>query len=131
MAGLNSVQLPDFDRLLTEQYRSLMHQVQDALEHSDNPDYRMVARCVTGLGEHTAFAILTDLGSPMLDRQMVELRHILHARRRIEQGTYGVCEVCGDALAVPWLHSHLTAARCAACERRSELSIRSHESNLS
>ena len=119
MAGLNPVQLPDFDRLLTEQYRSLMNRVQEALEHSSNPDYRMVASRVSALGERSAFAILADLGSPVLDRHMVELRHILHAKRRIEQGTYGVCEVCGDALAVPWLHSHLTAARCAACDKLS------------
>jgi DnaK suppressor protein len=119
MAGLNSVQLPDFDRLLTEQYRSLMNRVQEALEHSGNPDYRSVASRVAALGEHSAFALLADLGLPALDRHMVELRRILHAKRRIEQGTYGVCEVCGDPLSIPWLHSHLTAARCMACDKRS------------
>jgi DnaK suppressor protein len=111
-----------------------MNQVQEALEHSDNPKYRVVASRVSELGERTAFAMLADLGSPALDRQMAQLRHILHAKRRIEQGTYGVCEVCGDALAVPWLQSHLTAARCMACEKRSSalsgFSIESHESDL-
>jgi len=120
MEALTPGQLPDFDRLLTERYRSLMHQVKDQLEHSSNEQYRTLAGRVAALGERSAFAMLSELGSPALDQHVTELRHILHARRRLEQGTYGVCEVCGAALTLPWLHSHLTAARCGACEARSQ-----------
>jgi DnaK suppressor protein len=116
MAGLNPGQLPQFDRLLTEQYHSLIHQVRDQLEHSEHEQYRAIATQVAALGERSAAAMLVDLGSPTFDHQIAELRHILSARRRIEQGTYGVCEICGVAIDLPWLRSHPSAARCPGCE---------------
>ena len=116
MAGLNPGQLPQFDRLLTEQYHSLIHQVRDQLEHSEHEQYRVIATQVAALGEHSAAAMLADLGSPTFDHQVSELRHILSARRRIEQGTYGVCEICGVAIDLPWLRSHPSASRCPRCE---------------
>jgi DnaK suppressor protein len=117
MAGLNRGQLPQFDRLLTEQYQSLIHQVRDQLDHSEHEQLRAIATRVAALGEHSAAAVLADLGSPTFDHQVSELRHILSARRRIEQGTYGVCEICGAAIDLPWLRSHPSASRCPGCER--------------
>jgi DnaK suppressor protein len=116
VAGLNPRQLPQFDRLLTEQYHSLIHQVQDQLEHSEHEQYRAIATQVAALGERSAAAMLADLGSPTFDPQISELRHILNARRRIEQGTYGVCEICGAAIDLLWLRSHPSAAHCSGCE---------------
>ena len=114
-SGPNPGQLPQFDRLLTEQYQSLMHQVRDELEHSEHEQYRAIATRVAALGEHSAAAMLADLGSPTFDHQISQLRHILSARRRIEQGIYGVCEICGAAIDLHWLRS-TTAARCSGCE---------------
>lgn len=118
MAGLNPGQYPQFDRLLDGHYRSLMNQVRNELEHSGNMQYRALAGWVAEMEAHTAADILADIASPALNHQVAELRHILSARRRIQQGTYGVCEACGAAIEVAWLRFHPTAARCQRCEKR-------------
>ncbi len=118
MAGLSFGQFPQFDRLLTECYRSLITQIRDELARSENQQYRAMATWLSELGAHSAAAVLAELSSPPLNRQVAELRHIVSARRRIEQGTYGVCEACGAAIEVSWLRSHPTALRCSCCEKR-------------
>jgi len=117
MAGLSFGQFPQFDRLLTEYYRSLVTQIRDELAHSEIQQYRAMATWLGELGAHSTAAVLAELSSPSLDRQVAELRHILSARRRIEQGTYGMCEACGASIEESWLRSHPTALRCSGCER--------------
>ncbi len=48
-------------------------------------------------------------------RRAAELRKIEAALERIEDGEYGWCAECGEAIAVKRLEIDLTAARCTAC----------------
>lgn len=48
-------------------------------------------------------------------RRAGELRRIEAAFRRIDEGEYGYCAVCGEAIAPKRLEIDLTAARCASC----------------
>lgn len=42
------------------------------------------------------------------------------ALMRIERGTYGICEDCGDRIPVGRLEARPQAARCIACQSRRE-----------
>lgn len=44
-----------------------------------------------------------------------ELREIDAALARIDAGTYGVCEVCGNAIPAARLRARPTASRCVRC----------------
>ncbi|HWQ55851.1 MAG TPA: TraR/DksA C4-type zinc finger protein [Bryobacteraceae bacterium] len=46
------------------------------------------------------------------------LRDVQHALRRIEQGTYGVCHECEEAISVKRLDALPWALYCVACQER-------------
>ncbi len=48
-------------------------------------------------------------------RRVNELRKIEAALSRIDEGEYGYCAECGEAIAPKRLQVDLTATRCAAC----------------
>ncbi|WUH99667.1 TraR/DksA C4-type zinc finger protein [Spirillospora sp. NBC_00431] len=53
-----------------------------------------------------------------LTRARARLADIDDALRRLGDGTYGVCEQCGDAIAVERLEARPSARTCFACASR-------------
>lgn len=60
-------------------------------------------------------------------RDTAELREIDAALRRIEEGSYGLCSVCGIAIPLARLRVQPTAERCVDCQERHE---RQHPAGL-
>jgi DnaK suppressor protein len=50
----------------------------------------------------------------ILDDLETELRDVEHALQRLEDGSYGICEVCGDAIGEGRLEAHPATRVC--CE---------------
>jgi len=57
-----------------------------------------------------------DLAIALQERESVELVAIDDALRRVADGSYGLCIVCGAALATARLHANPTALRCVPCQ---------------
>lgn len=49
-----------------------------------------------------------------------ELRAVAAARRRIDEGTYGICVDCADEIEPARLTAQPTAERCLECQRKDE-----------
>ena len=49
-----------------------------------------------------------------------EMAEIQAALARIDAGTYGVCEVCGEEISPARLEAFLMARRCVRCQERTE-----------
>ena len=62
-------------------------------------------------------AILSRLG----DREQDELEEIDAAWMRLDDGTFGLCEACGDALPLARLRAMATARYCLPCQAKREL----------
>jgi DnaK suppressor protein len=62
----------------------------------------------------------SHVGDAELDRDLAELEQVEAARRRIDEGRYGLCADCGDAIDVQRLHAEPAALRCLACQGRFE-----------
>lgn len=58
--------------------------------------------------------------SALLDHYRSQLADIDAARDRIRDGTFGVCEDCGQAIPFERLQVYPTARRCAPCQERHE-----------
>ena len=59
-----------------------------------------------------------------LTRDVDELRDVEAARRRLDDGSYGICTDCGVAIDFERLHAEPEAARCIDCQRRHEKTYR-------
>jgi DnaK suppressor protein len=59
-----------------------------------------------------------------LSRDREELRDIEAARRRLDDGSYGLCTDCGIDIGFERLHAEPEAARCIGCQRGHEKTYR-------
>jgi len=61
-----------------------------------------------------------DLGAVLGEREAAELQAIDYALRRIADGSYGLCLICGTRIPAARLHAQPTAERCVDCQARAE-----------
>jgi len=54
------------------------------------------------------------------DRERKLIKKIQEAQQRLEDGTYGICEECGDEISVPRLKARPVTTLCIACKSREE-----------
>ena len=54
------------------------------------------------------------------DRELRLIRKIRSALQRIEDGTYGVCEECGEDISIPRLKARPVTRLCINCKARQE-----------
>jgi len=76
------------------------------------------------IGDDHVADLLVDLDQADLSRDAGELRDIDAARRRLDDGSYGVCLDCGAAIVFERLFAEPAAARCVECQQRHEKTYR-------
>ncbi len=54
------------------------------------------------------------------DRESQLIRKIRHSLRKIEEGTFGTCELCQEPIAIERLRARPIASHCIACKSRLE-----------
>jgi len=53
--------------------------------------------------------------SSLVEQAREHLREVAAAERRVQDGTYGVCEVCGEAIGAGRLEARPVARTCVRC----------------
>jgi DnaK suppressor protein len=76
------------------------------------------------IGDERIADLLVDLDQADLSRDAEELRAVEAARRRLEDGTCGICVDCGTAIGFDRLLAEPAAARCVECQARHENTYR-------
>jgi RNA polymerase-binding protein DksA len=125
--SLSPTQLSQFARLLDERYATLLEEVRGELEASQNLQYiELIDRVPADVGDQSVGDALADFNLAIVDRHVQEIRDIEAAKRRIEDGGYGVCTDCNDEIDPARLAAYPTAKRCHACQQQRERTYR-HE----
>ena len=62
-------------------------------------------------------AVLSRAGQDRKEDPEAELTRIEAALRRIDEGSYGICDVCGGAIGAQVLLARPDSAVCSACGR--------------
>ncbi len=83
-----------FKKLLTERRTDLLKQVIDQAEDIGELRDDQPADPLDMAGHSSTLELMTALGN----HERVELIEIDHALSKIEEGTYGICEVSGDLI---------------------------------
>ena len=118
---LRKAQLSKLAASLDRRRGSLLEEVRDALEMSENQQYiELIDRAPADIGDQSAGDALADLSLAIIDRHVQEIRAIEAARARMKDAEYGVCIDCGDEIEYARLGAIPTARRCLLCQGQHE-----------
>ena len=121
MVVLTKTLLSSFERKLDQQYESLLEEVREALEKSENQQYvELIDRAPADSGDQATGDALADLNLAIIDRHVLEIRDTEAAKARIRDGSFGTCIDCGGDIEFERLLAYLTAKRCFVCQRQRE-----------
>jgi RNA polymerase-binding protein DksA len=98
------------ESLLAERAR-LMTELGEPIESPGQMTYGSQAAAATHVFEQQR-----DLA--LRDRSRTELHRVENALRKLENGTYGTCETCGDPIAPERLEAIPWAPTCIDCARK-------------
>ena len=127
--ALSKTQISKLGRELDRQYESLLEEVRDALEKSENQQYvELIDRAPADSGDQATGDALADLNLAIIDRHVREIRDIEAARARMAEGRLGTCIDCAGDITFERLLAYPTAKRCHACQRQHEKTY-AHEGN--
>lgn len=121
MAAFTADQAAEFRQSLEKRRQQLLEEIRDELARSGEQHYVDFAGRVTDLGDESVADMLADLGAAMVDRQVVEVRAVDAALKRLDAGDYGSCIDCDADIPLERLRAYPTAARCISCQSLHEL----------
>jgi DnaK suppressor protein len=111
MAGpsMSKHNLAHFARVLREREGQLRRQIDAARQRAAGEQFTVVASEAPDF-EDAAFAIVVGaLNNAEIGRRLEDLRSVREALARIDAGSYGVCNQCGELIAVERLEAFPTA----------------------
>jgi len=120
MAALPSGQLNKLRAALNKRRSELLAEIRRELAQSDDQTYIALAGKVHDRGEESTADLLIDVELAALDQHVRELRAIEASQQQMQQGSYGVCDNCGEVIPFARLVSSPTATRCVACQERTD-----------
>jgi DnaK suppressor protein len=71
-------------------------------------------------GDFAALATETDIDNRIIEQQKRELNEIEIALGKIKNGTYGICEMCGEPIGIERLKVKNFARYCISCREINE-----------
>jgi RNA polymerase-binding transcription factor DksA len=99
----------DVDRLLAERERNLEEQLAELTKPASDVGAISFGKRV---GEGTSMAVDRLAAVSAQEHLLAMLDEVRRARRRVADGTYGKCEVCGEPLPEERLEVRPWAVRC-------------------
>jgi DnaK suppressor protein len=113
---MDMINLAHFKELLTVWLEELQ-------SHADKTIGELLSM-ETEIGDFTDRASLETDRSTLLrirDRESLLIRKIKKSLADIESGEYGICEDCGDGIAIGRLKARPIARRCITCKTKQEI----------
>jgi RNA polymerase-binding transcription factor len=105
---------------LRERAAQLRGEIQRTLERSNDETHVRIAEQARDTEDDSFSNLIVDLNLAEIDRDADELRRIDTALARLSEGSYGVCEDCGQRIPQARLEAEPTALRCIQCQERYE-----------
>jgi DnaK suppressor protein len=120
MTSLNSQQTTAMKSRLRERAAQLRGEIQRTLERSSDETHVRIAEQARDSEDDSFSNLIVDLNLAEIDRDADELRRIDTALARLSEGSYGLCEDCGQPIPSARLQAEPTALRCVQCQEKYE-----------
>ena len=117
-------QLGQLTRTLEQRRETLIDELRRDAARAREEQYGQLVGPTHDFGDESVATLLADLDQAELSRDLVELREVEAARKRLAEGTYGICTDCGAAIPFERLLYQPAAARCVECQARHEKTYR-------
>lgn len=105
---------------LHDRAAQLRGEIQRTLERSTDETHVRIAEQARDTEDDSFSNLIVDLNLAEIDRDADELRRIDTALARLSEGSYGLCEDCGQRIPEARLEAEPTALRCIQCQERYE-----------
>jgi DnaK suppressor protein len=103
--------------LLSQKRDALTNHLQTELVELEKPEKKHR----TDLEEIASDTHETDSVCEIMGIESTQIDQIERALTKIDNGTYGICEDCGDEIPIVRLEALPFATQCIACKRRQEI----------
>jgi DnaK suppressor protein len=120
MANLTKQQLEKLRTRLLERQRMLVGEVREKREQAAAQVGDEAMGVIGDAGDESVLRMNTDLDIQEAGRDVEELNSIDSALRRMDDGSYGMCDECGQDIGFPRLEVQPTALRCIADQEKYE-----------
>jgi DnaK suppressor protein len=120
MTSLNPQQTTAMKSRLRERAAQLRGEIQHTLERSSDETHVRIAEQARDTEDDSFSNLIVDLNLAEIDRDADELRRIDTALARLSEGSYGLCEDCGQPIPAARLQAEPTALRCVQCQEKYE-----------
>ena len=113
---MNKVQLKKFKKMLTEKRDEIVKKAKQTLEE----DMTLDANDLPDEMDLASSEYLQSFTFRLRGREKVFLDKIEKALRKIEEGSFGVCEECGEEISIKRLEARPETTLCIRCKEDQE-----------
>lgn len=113
----------DIDRLkarLDAELSRLKNEINAELAGADQSRFSGVIDTVRDRGDESVADLYADLEFTQIERRVDRLRLVENALHRVDNGVYGICVDCAEAIQIDRLKADPAAFRCMACQTLAE-----------
>lgn len=115
MAGLSPEKLAEVKDRLLERKRRLWQEVKQQLKSNVGNGYQEMLATARDEEDQASVSLLAETHLALLGPKRQELEAIEEALNRLEGGTYGLCEVCGQPIEPRRLEIMPETPLCRGC----------------
>jgi len=120
MAGLTPERLAEVKDRLLERKRLLWLEVKDQLKSSIGDGYQEMLATARDEEDQATVSLMAETSLTLLGPKRQELEAIEEALQRLENGSYGLCEVCGQPIEPRRLEIMPETPLCRGCMSQRE-----------
>jgi len=122
--ALNRRDIIQLASLIEERRDALLSEIRREVARGRDESYAEVAGTTHDAGDEALADMVADLANAEVTRDLVEVRGLDAALRRIADGNFGTCVDCGGEIPLARLQAQPGAARCTECQARHEKTYR-------
>lgn len=107
-------------KMIQEQKRKLLADLRQEIFDTLGRDYHGAFDRAMDAGDVSLIDLLQSIDANLINIQQENLIKMDAAERKLNEGTYGICEECGKEISEERLAALLNAIRCTQCEEKFE-----------
>jgi DnaK suppressor protein len=116
---MDATEVARFQSQLEEQREQLRNQLREHGADPDDPNLENLEGFDFGFADSAQSTAERNKVLALVERLRDNLKDVDHALARVEKGTYGVCERCGEPIAIERLEA-IPAARLCVRDKQAE-----------